>query len=125
MWAELHAAKPWMASGQRSSHRASTSMVMGTSISGPCRNSGDQDVTQITSAFQHSLNRKCSTNLRAAVLDLGEQVEAVADGDRRLAGHEPHPHQSQADPRQPILTSLTVGVEKGSDALENRRRGCF
>lgn len=79
----------------------------------------------MTSAFQHSLNRKCSTNLRAAVLDLGEQVEAVADGDRRLSGHEPHPHQSQADPRQPILTSLTVGVEKGSDALENRRRGCF
>lgn len=45
----------------------------------------------------------------------------MADGDRRLAGHEPHPHQSQADPRQPILTRLTVGVEKGSNALENRR----
>lgn len=58
------------------------------------------------------------TNLSTAVLDLGEQVEAVTDGDRGLAGHEPHPHQSQADPRQPILTRLTVGVEKSSNALE-------
>lgn len=57
-------------------------------------------------------------NLRTAVLDLGEQVEAVADGDRRLPGHEPHPHQSQTDPRQPILTRLTVGVEKRPNALE-------
>lgn len=78
-------------------------------------------MTQLYFCVSALVNTKgCLSNLRTAVLDLGEQVEAVAYGDCRLAGHEPHPHQCQADPRQPILTRLTVGVEKGSNALKNQ-----
>lgn len=46
----LQAARPWMASGQRSSHRASTSRVRGTSSSGPWR--VHQNIIHLTTWYQ-------------------------------------------------------------------------
>lgn len=43
----------------------------------------------------------------------------MSDSHSRLTTEDPDPHQGQADPGQPVLARLTVGVEEGLDALKN------
>lgn len=40
-----------------------------------------------------------------------------------FAGEKTNSHQSQTDPRQPVLACLAVGVKECSDALEYRHNG--
>ncbi len=47
----------------------------------------------------------------------------MANGYCRLARQKTNPHQCQADPRQPVLACLTVGVEECPDALRHREEG--
>lgn len=42
--------------------------------------------------------------------------------DGRLAREQPHAHQRHADPGQPVLARLPVGVEEGSDALRQNEK---
>lgn len=41
----------------------------------------------------------------------------MADSHSRLTAEDPDPHQGQADPGQPVLARLTVGVEESPDTL--------
>lgn len=63
----------------------------------------------------------CPTYLGVALHDLRHQVEAVAHGDGGLAREQPHPHQRQPDPGQPVLARLAVSVEERPYTL--RREG--
>lgn len=47
----------------------------------------------------------------------------MTNGYSWLAREKTNPHQSKADPSQPVLACLTVGVEECPDALKQRDSG--
>lgn len=57
------------------------------------------------------------TDLGATVLNLCKQVKPMANSYCWLARQKADSHQCQANPRQPILARLPVGVKESPDAL--------
>lgn len=70
--------------------------------------------------------KKCPhSELGAAVLDLREKVEPMADSHGWLTAEDPDPHQGQADPCQPVLARLAIGVEERPDTLRSTQIGRY
>lgn len=41
----------------------------------------------------------------------------------RLTCQQPYPHDGEADSSKPVLTSLSIGIEKSSNDLQKKKRG--